>query len=217
LSTVQYPGTLTYELARYLRFYLGIYGIYGILGYSTSVQYCTVKITLCHSRRLLDTLTTRRSTRENAAMAALVSSAAAPFPGTAAAAGQPPPPATTTTTISGGAAPATRQAALVIAGAHTEVLRTTYGNAEMWVVTQVGRIGAVVRASKVASSDSSPIVVCRTLFGKRDDATHDLFARVLAERVIAATGAPLTLAFALKPDVDVTQLKAIVELCCTLL
>ena len=90
-------------------------------------------------------------------------------------------------------------------------------NAEMWVVTQVGRIGAVVRASKVASSDGPPIVVCRALFGKRDDATHDLFARVLAERVIAATGAPLTLAFALKPDVDAMQLKAIVELCCTLL
>ena len=143
-------------------------------------------------------------------MATLAKSASsvAPFPGANAPAG---------TTLSGGAAPATRQTAMVIAGTHTEVLRTTYANAEMWVVTQVGRIGSVVRASEVTSSDGPPIVICRTLFGKRDDSTHDLFARVLAERVIASTGIPLTLAFALKPDMDAAQLKVIVELCCSLL
>ena len=138
----------------------------------------------------------------------MLASSAAPFPGANAPAG---------TTISGGAAPATRQAALMIAGTHTEALRTTYANAEMWVVTQVGRIGSVVRASQVSSSDGPPIVVCRTMFGKREDSTHDLFARVLAERVIATTGIPLTLAFALKPNMDAAQLKAIVELCCSLL
>ena len=138
-------------------------------------------------------------------MAAL--SSAAPLPGTVGAAG----------TISGGAAPRTQQAALVIEGHHTEVLRTVYANAEMWVVTQVGRIGSVVRASRVEGASGDPIVVCRTLFGKRDDDMHDLFARALAERIIDATGIPLTLAFALKPDVDAVQLKAIIEFCAQML
>ena len=143
-------------------------------------------------------------------MAALSSaglSSAAPLPGTAGAAG----------TMSGGAAPRTQQAAVVIEGHHTEVLRTVYANAEMWVVTQVGRIGSVVRASRMEGASGDPIVVCRTLFGKRDDAMHDLFARALAERVIDATGNPLTLAFALKPDVDTAHLKAIIDFCCSLL
>lgn len=119
--------------------------------------------------------------------------------------------------MSGGTAPRTAQAAQLVAGHHTEVLRTVYANTEMWVVTQVGKIGSIVKASQVVGESGDRVIVCRTLFGKRDDEMHDLFARVVAERIIDTTGKTLTLACALKPDVGPEQLKAIVELCCSLL
>ena len=120
-------------------------------------------------------------------------------------------------TMSGGMAPKTSQAAQRVGGHHTEVLRTEYTNTEMWVVTQVGRIGSIVRASQLVGESGDKVIVCRTLFGKRDDDMHDLFARVVAEKIIGTTGKNLTLAFALKPEVDSEQLKSIVDLCCSVL
>ena len=95
-------------------------------------------------------------------------------------------------------APPTAQCAAFIGGHHTEVTRVVYSDSEFWIVTQVGKIGNVVRCAKKIAVTGQETVICETLFGKRDDPICDLFARVMAEKILSSTMKPVTLGFALK-------------------
>jgi len=113
--------------------------------------------------------------------------------------------------------PPTTQAAAIIGGHHTEVTRVSYGDSEFWIVTQVGKIGSFVRCSKQIGVTGDETIICETLFGKRDDPTCDLFARVMAEKILTATLKPATLGFALKNIENTDDLREVVQLACSLL
>ena len=136
----------------------------------------------------------------------------------ATAASAPVAPAATAGHAAAAKCPPTAQAARVIGGHHTEVLRTRYADGEFWVVTQCGRVGSVVKATRRVGVEGGETVMCETLFGKRDDPVHDLFARALAHAVTEATLKPLTLAFALKCGADdMEALREVVDFCKSLL
>ena len=117
---------------------------------------------------------------------------------------------------SSSSAPPSAQTAAIIGGIHTEATRIQYADSEFWIVTQVGKIGSIVRCAKQIGVTGEETILCETLFGKRDDPFCDLFARVLAEKILTSTMKPATLGFALK-TVDKEQLRKVVELAATLL
>jgi hypothetical protein len=114
-------------------------------------------------------------------------------------------------------APPATQTAAIIGGHHTEVTRVVYSDSEFWIVTQVGKIGNVVRCAKQIAVTGQETVICETLFGKRGDPVCDLFARVMAEKILASTMKPVTLGFALKSGEKTEDLREIVTLASSLL
>lgn len=113
-------------------------------------------------------------------------------------------------------APPTAQCAKMIGGHHTEVTRVVYTDSEFWIVTQVGKIGNIVRCAKQIGIMGKETIITEILFGKRDDPICDLFARVMAEKIIKGTMKPATLGFALKSQTT-EELKEIVALAATLM
>jgi hypothetical protein len=114
--------------------------------------------------------------------------------------------------------PPTTQTAAMIGGQHTEVTRICYADSEFWIITQVGKIGSIVKCAKQIGVTGKETIICETLFGKREDPMCDLFARVMAEKILTATMKPITLGFALKNIGNNSEdLRAIVKLACTLL
>jgi hypothetical protein len=112
--------------------------------------------------------------------------------------------------------PPTAQTAAVIGGHHTEITRVKYADSEFWIVTQVGKIGNVVRCAKQIGVTGKETIITETLFGQRDNQMCNLFARVMAERIITSTLKPVTLGFALLTS-STEELKDIVTLATTLL
>jgi hypothetical protein len=111
-----------------------------------------------------------------------------------------------------------KQFAAIIDNVHTEFVITDYGDQIFFIITQLNKLGTILRGKKDSiignSADECSLYSVQTLLGKRDDSLLELFARQLTEMVNAnSPQKSVVLAISLKDGQSSSQtLKKILSL-----
>eukprot|EP00160_Parvularia_atlantis_P000239 Unigene10194_Nuclearia_a/m.31131 Unigene10194_Nuclearia_a/g.31131 ORF Unigene10194_Nuclearia_a/g.31131 Unigene10194_Nuclearia_a/m.31131 type:complete len:143 (-) Unigene10194_Nuclearia_a:52-480(-) len=97
----------------------------------------------------------------------------------------------------------TRQHVTVVRGVRTELLAQAYADHILLIVSQLGKVGSLIRASRNVDEHGrgTGTYSIHCLLGRRDDETLMVYAREIVERVASAQGEgnvrPLLLGLAL--------------------
>lgn len=96
--------------------------------------------------------------------------------------------------------PSEKAASVELNGIITEIICASFSDHNLIIITQINKIGTVLRAWTEPKSGGGDLYKVSTLLGKRDDALLTIYARQLIERISNYSPKPLIVMVSLKDE-----------------